>query len=92
MIISVRDEFSSGGLKSLARIFVSIACMKKFARILPDFLPENSYMKNYRGAAAPSAPWAVRLCAWSPEWPCDKVHYYKMKRKEHTIVINCKQY
>ena len=46
---------SLGRLKSLARIFVSIACMKinGFARILPVFLPKNCYLKNSRGAAAP---------------------------------------
>ena len=62
--ISVRDEFRSGGLKSLARIFPSIACMKIkwFVRILPDLLPENGYLKNSRGLQPPSAPWAVRLC------------------------------
>ena len=53
--ISVRDEFRkfrSGGLKSLARIFSSIRLAWKssgFARILPDFLPKNGYLKNSRG-------------------------------------------
>ena len=65
--ISVRDEFSlgGGGAKVYCLNIFSIACRQissGFARILPDFLPEKGYLKNYRRAAAPSAPWAVRLC------------------------------
>ena len=55
-----------GGLKSLARISFSIACTK-IKWIYPNItwivLPENGYLKNSRGPAAPLAPWAVRLCA-----------------------------
>ena len=65
-IISVRDEFRSGGLKSLARIFFQLLARKSsgFARILPDlfFLPENGYLKNSRGAGCsppqPHGPYA----------------------------------
>ena len=56
VVIGIRDEFRSGGLKSLARIFFPLIARKSsgFARILPDFfLPENGYLKNSRGAAAP---------------------------------------
>ena len=53
--IGVRDEFRSGGLKSLARIFFPLLAQKSggFARILPEFLPENGYLKNYRGGSPP---------------------------------------
>ena len=58
LIISVRDKFRSGGLKSLARIFFPLLALKSsgFARILPDFLPENGYLNNCGKAAAPLSP------------------------------------
>ena len=67
--ISVRDEFRSGGLKSLALIFSSIACtqIKWFCpNIIPAFLPENGYLINSRGAAAPPQPHGpyIRLCIY----------------------------
>ena len=57
--IGERDEFRSGwggGVKSLARIFSPLLARKSsgFARILLAFWPENDYLKNYRGATAPS--------------------------------------
>ena len=59
--IGIRDEFRSGGLKSLARIY----CLHEYQVVLPEYylicLPENGYLKNSTGTAAPSAPWAVRL-------------------------------
>ena len=46
--------------------FFPIACKKLngFARIYPEYLPENGYLKEEtksRGPAAPLAPWRVRL-------------------------------
>ena len=58
-MISVQDKFRSGGLKSLARIFFPLLARKSsgFARILLFFLfPENGYLNNSRGAAAPLSP------------------------------------
>ena len=54
---------SLGGLNSLPRIFFPLLARNSsgFARILPDILPGNGYLKNSRGAAAPPAPWAVRI-------------------------------
>ena len=56
-----------GGLKSLAPIFSPLLDQKSsgFVRILL-FLPENGYLKNYRGgggggAAAPLAAGPIRL-------------------------------
>ena len=49
--IYTRDEFISGGgggLKSLARIFCPLLARKSnaFARIVPNCLNENCYLKN----------------------------------------------
>ena len=43
-----------GGLRSVARLFSPLS--SGFARILQTFLPENGYLKNSRGAAAPPPP------------------------------------
>ena len=42
---------------SLARIFSSIACtkFKCFARILPNVLPRNSYLKKSEGGGGAAA-------------------------------------
>ena len=59
MPIGVRDEFRSGVLKSLARIFFPLLAQKLsgFARILPDFLPENGYLKNSGGGGGGGGGW-----------------------------------
>ena len=55
----VRDEFRSGGLKSLARMFF-VHYLHVNQGVLPEyyliFCPENGCFKNSRGAAAPLNP------------------------------------
>ena len=65
LCIGVRDEFRSGGLQSLLPEYV-FHCLHENQMVLPKyyliFPPENGYLNNHsRGAATPSAPWAVRL-------------------------------
>ena len=51
--------WGGGGLRSVARIVSPLLARKSsgFAQILPDlFLPEYGYLKNSRGATAPSPP------------------------------------
>ena len=59
--ISVREAEVSG-----PNIFFPLLARKSsgFARICPDLLPENDYLKNSRGAAIhlPPAPWPNPLC------------------------------
>ena len=67
--IGVRGEFRSGGggggLKSLSRIFVSIACtkIKWFCPNITGFLfaSKMAILKNSKGGVGAAASWAVRL-------------------------------
>ena len=71
--ISLWDEFRSGGggggWSLLPEYLFPLLARKSsgFARILPDFLPENGYLKNSRGGGGglqpPLALWPIRL--WS---------------------------
>ena len=67
-IISVRDKFRSRELKSLARIFFSIACTK-IKWFCPNitwyfFCPKMAIWKFLGGLQPPVAPWPVRLNLW----------------------------
>ena len=72
-----------GGLKSLARIFCPLLAPKSsgFARILPNFLPENGYLNFLHSLA----PWAVRLYGYQQivhAWEWDDLLIWYLTRKE----------
>ena len=65
-ILSVRDEFRSGGWSLLPEYFFH--CLHENQVVLPEyyliFCPKTAISKILGGLQPPSAPWAVRLCLY----------------------------
>ena len=86
--VSIRDEFCSGGLKSLARIFFSIACTKTkwfCPNITWFFCPKMAIWKILGGLQPPSAPWAVSLWMYMCWW---LLPYYHIQTDRHVNIQN----